>query len=99
MDATTDACDASNTGTMGRLVKRGRGGYKVCVVESPHARDGSRASWIVLDPNERVVELANSELLAVAKMQALILSELGASIAGKRTPRRRDKRGASDATE
>lgn len=65
----------------GRLVRRDGDGYAVYAIDAGASPSGS-ALWVVTDQNGRVVESARSELIAIAKMQALTLSRLSAAIGG-----------------
>lgn len=88
-----DAAHASGEGPaagyggtqIGRLVRQGPDGFQVFVVERPQEPASSEDTlWIVLDPQGHIAELAHSELLAVAKMHALILRRITAALGAGR---------------
>jgi hypothetical protein len=64
----------------GRLVRRGEDGFAVYAVDASYPSRAHQPLWVVVDQQGQVLEMAKSELIAIAKMQALTLSRLGASI-------------------
>jgi hypothetical protein len=61
----------------GRLTQTHVPGFGIHAINLPGDDAGSRvARWLLLDGNGHVVASAHSELLAIAKMQILLLAEL-----------------------
>jgi len=67
-----NSSDQPGSGVPGRLVRRGTSGY--CVYALP--RQESPRCWAITDGQGTVVELASSELIAIAKMHLHALTRV-----------------------